>query len=101
MKTNLLIPALVLSFLSPAAFANDGVVGQDQTRIEQDKANLKKDKEELKKVNEKIKEDKSAGNKVELKKDRMARRELRRNKKEDKMKLKQDAAEKQHDQKNG
>jgi Ni/Co efflux regulator RcnB len=76
---NLMSAALVSVFATGlAAYADDGVVKQDQQRVEGDKAAVKDS----------------------LKKDRKARHEARRNKAQDKARLKKDRGEKKHDQTN-
>ena len=104
MKMRNLLPAALVVFVTSTAsllaVAEDGVVKEDQQRVEQDKQAIQKDKQDIKRADENIAKDKSSGNVDQLRKDRQARSEARRNKRQDKHRLHHDRGDKKHDQSN-
>jgi hypothetical protein len=83
-----------------SAFAEDGVIHQDQQRIEQDKQDIRQDKANIRLANEKIQQDKASGDLAQLDKDRVAKREAVRNKREAERRLREDRSAKRHDERN-
>ena len=92
--------ALALGLVATApALAADGVINQDNQRVQEDKANVQQDNKNIKSANDAIVQDKASSDKAKLAADRKARQEAKRNKAQDKQRLKADRKERAHDEK--
>jgi len=100
LKNFTLVCSVVLALgVGASAFAEDGVIKQDDQRIGQDKGNLKETNQDIKNADQGMAADKADGNKAQMKKDKEAKKEADKAKKEEKKRLKQDRKEKAHDEK--
>jgi hypothetical protein len=97
MKFTKIVVLATLALISVPAFAQDGVVKQDDQKIQQDRHDLRQDNQNVKTAKAAVLQDRSSGNSIQLVKDQEALKEARRNRREAKQHLHQDKDQKTHD----
>lgn len=98
-KVSAVFGAVIFSLtIGAVAHAEDGVVAQDQQRINQDKKDIHQDNANIQTANKAIAADMASGNKEQLKKDRLGKREAKHNKAREKKRLKRDRRQKHLDE---